>query len=150
MSFRVIFHIKITFTKLNAPVVKPTVRLSQITRLGETNYFALDYDDKDKIVALYGKEIPKDSSSRLKLSFNETVAVYRLLGKALDIMRNNPWSVRVGENSSFIVDYDEKCKKILLYQKEQMPLCQFKLALDDYETIMIIHYLKKARNFFWK
>jgi hypothetical protein len=128
---------------------KSAINLSHITRVGETNYFSLDYHDNDKVVALYGKEVPKDSPFVLKLSLNETVAITRLLGKSLEIMRNNPQTMRVGEKDGFVVDFDSYSNRTLLYQREKTVSCPFRLAFDEYETMMIIHFLKKARNFFW-
>jgi hypothetical protein len=55
----------------------------------------------------------------------------------------------IGEKNRFAVDYDGTCRLVMLYQKEKTPLCQFKLAFDENETMWIIHFLKKARNFLW-
>ena len=128
---------------------KPAVKLSQITRVDETNNFAVDYNDKDKLVVLYGKEIPNECPFRVRFSLSETAAVTRLLGKALEMMRNNPQTMRVGEKNSFVVDYDGHLGRTILCNKEKTTSCQFRLAFDEYETMMIIHFLKKARNFFW-
>ena len=38
---------------------------SQTARVDETSYFAVDYDDKDKLVLVYGKEIPEGIPFRL-------------------------------------------------------------------------------------
>jgi hypothetical protein len=38
---------------------------NQTTRVDETSYFAVDYDDKDKLVLVYGKEIPEGIPFRL-------------------------------------------------------------------------------------
>ena len=126
----------------------PNFVRNQTTRVGETSYFAVDFNDKDKLVILYGKEIPNEHPFKLKFSESETVGIYRLLGKALGTMRNSQQSMRIGEKNAFAVDYDGTQRLVMLYQKEKIPLCQFKLAFDENETMWIIHYLKKAKNFF--
>jgi len=122
---------------------------NQTTRVGETSHFAVDYNDKDKLVLVYGKEIPEGIPFKLGFSQSETVAIYRLLGKALTTMRNSQQSMLLGEKNSFAVDYDGTRRLVMLYHKEKTPLCQFKLAFNENETMCIIHFLKKARNFFW-
>jgi len=143
-------------TKNNQPrselKIKPAAIVlgnNNTAQVGETDCFRIDYDDKNKLVALYGKETPKEYPFKIKLTLGETVAIYRLLGKALGIMRNNAQTMRVGEKNNFVVDYDGSHRRVLLYQKEKAALCQFKLSFDEHETMMIIHFLKKARNFFW-
>jgi hypothetical protein len=127
----------------------PSLVRNQTTRVGETNCFAVDFNDKDKLVVLYGKEIPEESPFKLRFSMGETVAIYRLLGKALGTIRNSQQSMRVGEKDNFVVDCDGTQRLIMVYQKEKTPLCQFKLAFNEDETMWIIRYLKKAKNFFW-
>jgi hypothetical protein len=128
----------------------PTIVIrNQTTRVGETSYFAVDFNDKDKIVEVYEKEVPEGFPFKLGFSQSETVAIYRLLGKALATMRSSQQSMPIGEKNRFAVDYDGTCRLVMLYQKEKTPLCQFKLAFDENETMWIIHFLKKARNFFW-
>jgi len=80
---------------------------NQTTRVGETSCFAVDFNDKDKLVVVYGKEIPKECPFKLEFSQSEAVAIYRLLRKALTTMRNSQQSMLVGEKNSFAVDYDE-------------------------------------------
>jgi hypothetical protein len=122
----------------------------QTTRVGETSCYAVDFNDKDKLAVVYGKEIPEGIPFKLELSQSETVAIYHLLRKALATMRNSRQSMLVGEKNSFAVYFDGTQRSIMLYQKEKTPLCQFKLAFDENETMLIIDYLRKAKDFFWR
>lgn len=128
----------------------PTIVIrNQTTRVGETSYFAVDFNDKDKIVEVYGKEVPEGFHFKLGFSQSETVAIYRLLGKALATMRSSQQSIPIGEKNKFAVDYDGTCRLVMLYQEEKTPLYQFKLAFDENETMWIIRFLKKTGNLFW-
>jgi hypothetical protein len=46
-------------------------------------------------------------------------------------------------------DVDERLHRVLLYQKDITAIIPFKLVFYEYETIMIINLLKKAKEFFW-
>jgi hypothetical protein len=76
---------------------------NQTTRVDETSYFAVDYDDKDKLVLVYGKEIPEGIPFRLGFSQSETVGIYRLLGKALATIGDSQRSVLVGEKKTALL-----------------------------------------------
>jgi hypothetical protein len=123
---------------------------NHVTRVGETSNFAVDFNDKEKLVVVYGKEMPNGCPFNLRFSQSETVAIYHLLEKALTTMLNSKRSVLIGEKNSFVVDYDGSRRLVMLYQKEKTPLCPFKLAFDKDETMRMMDFLKKARNFFWR
>jgi hypothetical protein len=51
-------------------MVEGFLRWNPLVRVGETDNFAIDYDKKDRLVFVYGKETPKECP--FKLAFNES------------------------------------------------------------------------------
>lgn len=121
-------------------VVAPTVRV------GETDCFIVEFNGKDRQVAVYGKEIPSEAPFKLKLKISETKDMICLLEKAKAVMEKEEVT-RIGEGKNFIVDYDGNQKLVMVYGKETSE-CKFKLAFDESETTAIINLLVKARTLF--
>jgi hypothetical protein len=54
----------------------------EATRIGETSNFAVDFDGYERLVILYGKEVPKECNFKLAFNESETKAIIELLAKA--------------------------------------------------------------------
>jgi hypothetical protein len=63
-------------------MVKGFLKRKQATRIGETNSFVVDFNDQDRLVIVYGKEISKDCPFKLGFNESETTAMINLLEKA--------------------------------------------------------------------
>ena len=114
--------------------------------MGETDCFIVEFNGKDRQVAVYGKEIPSEAPFKLKLKISETKDMICLLEKAKAVMEKEEVT-RIGEGKNFIVDYDGNQKLVMVYGKETSE-CKFKLAFDESETTAIINLLVKARTLF--
>jgi hypothetical protein len=125
--------------------VTSLARSSGLTRVGETTRFIVDFDEEEKRVLVYGKDIPYGSHFKLRFNIRQTVAVILMLQQAMGMMWKKQVR-RIGEKAGFVVDYDGSL--VMLYGKEIQAECQFKLAFDVCETMTMIYLLKKAKNFF--
>jgi hypothetical protein len=115
-----------------------------LVRVGESEYFIVDFECNPKVVAIYGKELPLGCFLKLKVKMSETKALIYFLDKT-KTMTGIEEVERIGEGKSFIVDYDSSQRKVLLYEKATSgPL--FKLMLDQNEVTSIINLLIKART----
>lgn len=121
------------------------VKWKETTRLGETEHFIVDYDGKERLIIVYGKEVPVRSSFKLRLSRSQAIGISELLKKAIYVTQEKH-RLNIGEKSGFIVDYDGTL--VMLYRKETQTECRFKLALDRDDTTKMVRLLKKAYNFF--
>jgi hypothetical protein len=63
-------------------MVKSITKGNRVTRIGETSNFVVDYDDNERFVMLYGKEVPTECQFKLSFDESETRAVIDLLIKA--------------------------------------------------------------------
>jgi len=63
-------------------MVRGFSKRQQVTNIGETNSFVVDYDAHLKLVLVYGKEIPADCNFKIGLNETETSRVIDLLVKA--------------------------------------------------------------------
>lgn len=62
-------------------MVRGFLNWKPIVRVGETDSFAIDFDHKEKLVFLYGKEIPKEFPFKLAFNENEISAIIEQLAK---------------------------------------------------------------------
>lgn len=62
--------------------VRSIARRKQITKIGETNGFVVDFDSHERLVIVYGKETPKECPFKLGFNKSETTAMINLLKKA--------------------------------------------------------------------
>ena len=115
-----------------------------IVRVGETEGFALDFDSQNKMITIYGKEIPVGCPFNLKVGISETRNLICLLEKAKTVMASKDVT-RLGEGKSFAVDYDGIQRLVIVYKKETSEF-QFKLAMDQNEVTAIINLLMEART----
>ena len=114
-----------------------------LLRVGESEYFIVDFEGNAKVIFIYGKELPIGCSLKLKVKMSETKALIYFLDKT-KTMTDIENVARIGEGKSFIVDFDSSQRKVLLYEKATSgPF--FKLVLDQNEVIAIINLLVKAR-----
>jgi hypothetical protein len=109
------------------------------TRLGETDHFIVDFNGKERLVIVYGKEVPVGSSFKLGLSLGQAIGIRELLKKAIGVMQGTE-RVKIGEEGDFVVDYDGKL--VMLYGKEVQAKCRFKLAFDKDDIIRIVYLLR--------
>ena len=70
-------------------MVRGFLRWQPSTSVGETSNFSVDYDRKNKLVLVYGKEIPRDCPFKLAFNESETSAVIELLTKARTLFREH-------------------------------------------------------------
>ncbi len=123
----------------NVFIDAPTVRV------GETDGFIVEFNGRERQVAVYGKEIPSKAPFKLKLKMSETKDLICLMQKAVTAPEN-PEATRIGEGKSFVVDYEGSQRRFMVYGKGQE--CPFKLAFDENETAAVIKLLLKARTLF--
>lgn len=57
-------------------------QVTNITNIGETNNFVVDYDRHERLLIIYGKETPKECPFKLAFNESETTAIMDLLVKA--------------------------------------------------------------------
>jgi hypothetical protein len=60
-------------------MVKSIIKGNQVTRVGETSNFFVDYDNNERLVMVYGKEAQTEFQFKLALNKNETKALVKLL-----------------------------------------------------------------------
>ena len=58
------------------------MRWNPVTPVGETNKFSVDFNRREKLVLIYGKDIPEECPFKLAFDESETKAVIELLTKA--------------------------------------------------------------------
>ena len=112
--------------------------------VGESEAFEVDFDRQNKIISIYGKEVPKGCQFKLKIRMSETKDLICLLEKA----KNSPNSqavINVGEGKDFNVDYDGIQGLVMIYQKRASEF-EYKLAFTQNEASYIIDQLIKARS----
>jgi hypothetical protein len=63
-------------------MVRGFLRWQPITSVGETTNFSVDYDRKNKLILVYGKEIPRDCAFKLAFNESETSAIIKVLTRA--------------------------------------------------------------------
>ena len=63
-------------------MVKGFKRFEQVVRIGETKSFVVNYDRKENLVMIHGKEIPNLCAFKLAFNESETKAMIDLLLKA--------------------------------------------------------------------
>ena len=114
-----------------------------IVQIGESESFIVDFECRDKVVTIYGKELPFGCSMKLKVKMSETKALICFLEK-IKTMTGLGEVARIGEGKSFIVDFDSSQRRVLLYGKA-ISDSPFKLALYQNEVTAIINLLIKAR-----
>jgi len=115
-----------------------------IIRVGETERFIVDFDSQDKLIAIYGKEIPVGHHFKLKVRISQTRDMICLLEKAKTVIGSKE-VIRIGEEKSLVVDYDGNQSLVLVYEKRTSEL-PFKLAFDQNEVMSLINLLTKART----
>lgn len=115
-----------------------------IIRVGETEYFIVDFNSQDKLIAIYGKENPVGYHFKLKVRISETKEMICLLEKAKTVMGSKE-VMRIGEEQSLVVDYDGNQSLVMVYGKgtSEFP---FKLAFDQNEVTALINLLIEART----
>ncbi|MGA3290220.1 MAG: hypothetical protein ABSD42_08295 [Candidatus Bathyarchaeia archaeon] len=115
-------------------------------RVGVTNSFIVDFYPQDRVVVVYGREIPLSCPFKLRFSMSETKAIIPLLQKAKAAMRKKEVT-RIGEGDNIIVDSDGNQRLVMVYEKTT-PKGQFKLAFSEIERTAVIKLLVKARSLF--
>jgi hypothetical protein len=63
-------------------MVKGFLKWTPTVAIGETSAFAVDFDQRDKLVLIYGKEIPRECQYKLAFKEVELSAIIDLLSKA--------------------------------------------------------------------
>lgn len=63
-------------------MVKSIMKRKQVSRIGETSNFVVDYDDNERLVMVYGKDVPTECQFKLAFDESETRTVIDLLTKA--------------------------------------------------------------------
>lgn len=117
-----------------------------IKRIGETDCFLVDFNYQDRVVVVYGKEIPKGCPFKLRFTMSDTSTVICFLEKA-NAMLDKEEVTRIGERKNLVVDYDGNQRQVIVYQSVS-PECEFKLAFNESETVKVINLLKIAKSFF--
>ena len=133
------------YKKKHVTKQQKTTSLSEkrFIRGGKTEDFIVDFERQNKLISIYGKEIPYDCAFKLKVRISETKTLIYLLEKAITVLGSNA-DIKVGERKNFSVDCDNSQRKVIVYRKETE--FQFKLALNQNDVTSIIELLKKART----
>jgi hypothetical protein len=56
------------------------------TRVGETDHFIVDFNDEEKLIIVYGKEVPAECGFKLAFDKDELRKIVDLLKKAYDFL----------------------------------------------------------------
>ena len=120
-------------------------RWSGQTRIGETARFIVDFNGEDRLVTVYGKDVPVDSGFKLTLTMSQAIGIRDLMMKGIDVMRGTK-RARIGERKDIAMDYDGGL--VMLYNKDAQADCPFKLAFDKDELLRVLSLLKKVHDFF--
>ncbi len=112
--------------------------------VGESDEFEVDFDRQNKIISIYGKEIPNRCQIKLKIRMSETKDLICLLEKAKNIVSDQEVQ-SIGEGKDFSIDYDGIHGLVMVFKKEVSKF-QYKLAFTQNEIPTIIALLMKARS----
>jgi hypothetical protein len=69
-------------------MVKSIIKGKQVTRVGETSNFFVDYDNNERLVMVYGKEALVEFQFKLAFNKSETKALAKLLITGLAFFPN--------------------------------------------------------------
>ncbi len=121
-----------------------SVAENSVVTLGESEGFVLDFDRQNKIISIYGKEIPNGCQFKLKVRMSETKDLICLLEKTKAAVAIED-VISIGEGKDFNVDYDGFHGLVMIYKKEPSKF-QYKLAFNQNEIATIVDLLMKARS----
>lgn len=113
--------------------------------MGETDRFIIDCNGANRLIRVYGKELPSGAPFKLSLTLSQTADVLFMLTRARNAMQGTQ-KVKIGEKNGYVVYYDGKL--VTLFRKENRVGCPFKLAFDKGEIAKVTYLLRKTRNFF--
>lgn len=114
--------------------------------VGETDNFVLQFDYKNKVIEMYGKDFFVGRLFKLRLNVGDSKTISNYLSIARNIMANSQVK-RIGEISKFAVDSDGNQRLVILSEKTDRDF-PIKLGFNETEITAIIDLLAKARSLF--